>query len=1179
MSVLSWGSSLVVGVCAFAASASCETVVTPGNVSGNWTIQGSPYVISGGNVTVPDGQRLKIEAGVRVEFKSHHKFVVQGHLSAQGFPADSIVFSYTGPDSLPGWRGFRLLSADSVRFAYCRFEHGSAIYGSGSDSTGGVVFMNGGSVVEFRHCEFQKNYAGSSGGAIYAGSGTAAKCYDCVFIRNRAKGDGGAVFANSAHGSEFERCEFVENVSEKGGGAIFNRYANASYIDCYVHHNVARSSGGSLVVTGPPSFRRCVFESNVTQIAQGGGAYIYDSTTTATFDSCAFRYNRSLLRDGGGVYCWESPPRFTDCQFIGNYSSDDGGGVHAYRSGANPVFLRCLFEYNESSDDGGGLIISRYSKAVLTDCVIRNNTASGRGGGGIYFQLLCEPVITNCVIENNTSNFGGGGLHINTGSPTLRDCAIRGNVTDSTGGGLYAEGATFLMERCTISGNRAVDHGGGVALWISSPMLSQCRIEGNHADSLGGGVYLLDSQPQLSNCLIAENEAVFRGGALYADHSFPELRHCTIVQGRSPNGHMLYSEQSSGLLSACVLDNTLPTSANGEPPAGLGMQFNGQGWQIHNSLLHALGIPEYNGVLPVGFGTLAGVTAAGDSCDGYGNVFMSPEFADTAPDPYSFREVGAASPAIDAAPSGSLLVDVAGCPRNSVETDLPDMGCYESSRRSQTIGLWGVQTGQLDSGIYDVYGDLVVPFGEKLVLTAGAELHFAGPFAILVYGSLEARGTVQDSVRLTADLTANLRGWRGVRLAGTDSITTLAHTVIEGCRVESSDSSGGAIGIFGGSVELVDCAIRRCVSSGNGGGVRVVSGSLLARRSIFEECDGLSGGAVFLGQDQSAQLDSCEIRLCSAGAGGGISVESGTVSLLNVRFEGNSAQDGGAIYLRNSAASVSGTSVADNSSSSSGGGVYLVGSTLSADSVTLTGNSSQVGGGLYGYNSTVNASQTSLESNVGVEEGGGLFFDQCTGHIERGVFSENESGRGAGMFLVHDSTHFSRCTIDANTGIEGSGVYLEDSHTRLTTSQVTNNDYGFYFANSPASVVEYNNVFGNRFADFIHLSGDSSHGPAGLGVIGPRNRLGFRCDVYYNMHEDPGYETPGEGNYQLVIGSPCLDAGSPAEPCDDDLTFPDIGAFHTPTGANTDSYGSDERYGRERRNAIDLATTKRRAVV
>jgi hypothetical protein len=67
--------------------------------------------------------------------------------------------------------------------------------------------------------------------------------------------------------------------------------------------------------------------------------------------------------------------------------------------------------------------------------------------------------------------------------------------------------------------------------------------------------------------------------------------------------------------------------------------------------------------------------------------------------------------------------------------------------------------------------------------------------------------------------------------------------------------------------------------------------------------------------------------------------------------------------------------------------------------------------------------------------------------------------------------------------------------------------------------------------------------PTGLGDITTTNANGDPCDQYYNIFLDPSYVDAEYGFYQLLEGSPCVDAGDPTSPYDPDGTIADIGAY------------------------------------
>jgi|GEM_PF-6205965 len=68
------GSDLIVSF------ASADTIPS-GDVSGTWTMAGSPYYING-DINVPAGQLLTIEPGVVLDFLGYYKLTVYGQLEA-----------------------------------------------------------------------------------------------------------------------------------------------------------------------------------------------------------------------------------------------------------------------------------------------------------------------------------------------------------------------------------------------------------------------------------------------------------------------------------------------------------------------------------------------------------------------------------------------------------------------------------------------------------------------------------------------------------------------------------------------------------------------------------------------------------------------------------------------------------------------------------------------------------------------------------------------------------------------------------------------------------------------------------------------------------------------------------------------------------------------------------------
>ncbi|MCB1060614.1 MAG: right-handed parallel beta-helix repeat-containing protein [Calditrichaeota bacterium] len=1140
-------------VCCLAAAMANPTLVPPGNVSGVWIPANSPYVIKHGNITVPNGSSLFILAGVQVIFEGHYKFIVNGHLRAVGSPTDSVVFTGVDHDALIGWKGLRLIGSDSTQFDYCVFENGNAILGSSTDSTGGVVLVSGsGSRVVFNHCSFRNNYAGGNGGALFVSNGTAAECYDCYFSGNSTNQDGGAAFVHNSALSRFERCEFFNNRSGKEAGAIHSRFGSPVYWDCYFHHNVSHNSGGAVMASGQASFRRCVFERNASEISQGGALYFYDYRTTATLDSCIIQDNQTLLRDGGGAYCWEAAPRFTDCQFLRNRSSDDGGAVHCYRPGSNAVFTRCLFEGNHAADTGGGIIISNESLASLTDCVLRNNRSEIHGGGGIYIRLQSQPVFTNCIIENNSTAGYGGGVGSLESVPRFINCTIRGNTCDSLGGGIGAVSTEFEMTGCDISENHAHLNGGGLSMTLATPIITQCKIQNNVADSSGGGLHVVEALPTFTNCLLTGNTAAVQAGAGSYRMSHPTFVHCTIADNFSPVGNVFVVQDSPGEIINSIVATSDEAYGNGAPPPGIGILNGGSAWEIRKSLFSRIGMVPFVGAFQPGFGELVTTDENGTECDGYGNLFVAPRFVGSGIEPYALASTGLVSPALNTAPPFTVNDDLSGVARPQPTGSLPDIGCFEANQVLDESIIAGELSGTIQSGLHRIFGDIVVPHGSTLAIESGADLEFMGPYAILVFGELYVNGSPGDSVRMYSENAGNLLGWRGIRFGGTESSgSVISYFSASNAMAWSIDSSGGAFGFFdGASPTISNSHVSNCSSESGGAGL-VFSGHPRFSSCTFTHCNASSGGAFRVGAGAGLDLTSSSLKFCTAVTGGAIAAEQGELELIDVRCISNSATDGGAIYLRNSELVLSYVRLDSNSATNNGGAVYSSNSVLQGDSLNARRNTAASGGVLYCANGTRGElSELTCKDNYATTAGGVMNSQGGTLALRSGLFDHNESNQRGGAFcLIGDSSSVVRGTLVRNSSPEGAAVYLENAHALISSCQITDNGAAVHFKSSSASRIEYSNFVRNA-ANFSYYQNNSGNGPANIGVINSSNILEYPCDSYFNVFVNPQYLNFVGGNYTIDENSACMDAGNPDTGCDSDLTFPEIGALHTPHSVN-----------------------------
>lgn len=172
--------------------------------------------------------------------------------------------------------------------------------------------------------------------------------------------------------------------------------------------------------------------------------------------------------DGGGIHCYGIGIQLINLIVSKNSAqggmgySANGGGIYC----SDSTFVQNVTVINNSTNRyGGGIFVGGTIPSSLQDIVIANNEA-GYGGGGIF--LWNTSSLENVIIENNTANEGsyaigsGGGMYLQNSNPTLKKVTIRNNQAYAKGGGVYFENSNPIfdsIERCNIYMNSAWEEG------------------------------------------------------------------------------------------------------------------------------------------------------------------------------------------------------------------------------------------------------------------------------------------------------------------------------------------------------------------------------------------------------------------------------------------------------------------------------------------------------------------------------------------------------------------------------------------------------------------------------------------------------------------------------------------------------------------------------------------------
>lgn len=414
---------LLLVFCCCAGQLLAQTNVPAGPIQGNWTLAGSPYLISF-NHEIPDGDSLIIDPGVEIIFQSPRHFLVNGRIVALGTVTDSIVFKYAGSSST-GWLGLRYPTTASSNgwsyYEYCRFESTDA-NGSYPNNQGGVFFIDSFDKVSITHSRFDNTECDSNGGAIHARfctpiiqSNTFSSCSatgfgadggaiylwasDAIILDNTFNncfGDLGGALCIRQNSNVVVRNNVFHNNSGEFGGALYNAPNNPSVIEGnYFSNNSSTEDGGAIATYIYGVIASNVFANN-TANDDGGALFGNGITHNNTFVN-------NNASSGDAVYGVSG--EFINNIFWGNYSSNVNETFYMNGGFSNYTFSHNIIEGDTLAFSGPGV-----SNFNFTSASYQNNLStspqfiSPSGGSGTGFNGLTA----NWEVQSTSPAVDGG---------------------------------------------------------------------------------------------------------------------------------------------------------------------------------------------------------------------------------------------------------------------------------------------------------------------------------------------------------------------------------------------------------------------------------------------------------------------------------------------------------------------------------------------------------------------------------------------------------------------------------------------------------------------------------------------------------------------------------------------------------------------------------------------------
>ncbi|MBE6775972.1 MAG: hypothetical protein E7543_07275 [Ruminococcaceae bacterium] len=873
---------------------------------------------------------------------------------------------------------------------------GNTVVKNSSGATGAALQFRYNSTVTLKDVELTDNTS-SSNGNVYVNSSTLDMIN--VTAEGNSAANGGILYVSGAATQvNIEACSLNGN-SAKSGGTMYVADATVNINGGEQKGNTANLGGAVYTKQGTINVKGTSFTQNSAVKTSGGsnghGGAVYLSAANLYADESTYFLQNSAENHAGAVYLTYIKNTVTNPEdnstetvtlnalleadgttFSGN--SAMAGGAVSIRTGCeaklNGVMLtgnsaEGYADENDGDGDGGGAVYVGYGKLTLDGVTATGNTASDFGGvidavsaevsinggsfsenktnsgGVIYSMSKSDVTITDAVMSRNESlyvqdpeaydsNIGGAAVHHRGGTLTVSGCTFDGNKTGYYGGAVLASDAQVTMNEETVVKNS--EGSTGAALYFKGTVtadLTGIEIKDNTAKG-NGVVYINYGTLNLTDVTATGNKA-YQGGVIYGSNAKAKINvtDSTITGNDATNGGVVFFEKATASIKNSVLTGN--TAKNG------GVAYSKEGvFKLENSTINTNSATN-GGVVNTYKGTadIRNITLENNSAASNGGAAYF----------------------------------------NQSEVTLSNV-----KFRNNTAGLNG--------GAADVVGASV---------TADEACEFTGNSAVNHGGAVYVVYTKDEG------MTENANG-NFIATGGTFSKNTAL--------------GGGAVSIRSGCEATFD-------------GTVFTENSVEGYTDESNDGNAEGGGAVYVGYGK-ATLNNVTATLNTASDFGGVLDAAGaTVSISGGSYTGNSAGSGGVIYaLANSKLTVSGAQISGNesdfvqisgevNSNIGGGAVFLKNSTATLSGVTLAENKTDYyGGALHSVKSTVKIDgQSIIRNNSGIT-GGALYFRDGSSATLENITVENNTGTNGSVYQIGGTLTVTGITAKGNTAESGAAI-------------------------------------------------------------------------------------------------------------------------------------------------------------
>ncbi|MEM7772768.1 MAG: right-handed parallel beta-helix repeat-containing protein [Cyanobacteria bacterium P01_A01_bin.37] len=692
-----------------------------------------------------------------------------------------------------------------------------------------------------------------------------------------------------------------------------------------------------------------------------------------------------------------------DVTIDGDINDDDNPDITIERNAGAANFRIIKVDDGDDASDktiqlegltitGGNLVIengsgiSNKENLTLLNSTVRNNTITGYkgSGSGMYHSTGTLTVSSSTIsgnsrdgiysrngkvlsVENSTiTNNAGTGLYNRYGELIVDASTITNNANEVNsnvfGGGISAIDADLTITNSTISGNSSATGGGILSNGLTNRIdltITNSTISNNKASNVGGGVYVQNANVAITNATLSGNEASQKGGGLFVDQF----------------------ESSGNVDDSVSIANSTISNNTAESAGGIFRALGATPFTLANSIVaDNIGgdVRSDRPLTPIGInivedGSISGALTLDPLL---GPLQNNGGITET-------QALLVGSPAIDRGTNGLIPADIA-----DVDNDTNTTEPVPFDQRGN--GFARIANGSVDLGAVEFPG------------SGATSISLPGQFPTLTVDTLVDENDFDLS-------------------AGDISLREAIAFIENGGTITFAPS------LAGGQIALASALMIDKSLTIQGLGAESITLDANGNDRLFIINDGDDD------RDQTVILESMTLT-------GGLTQASNTT--------GDRIDAGGAI-LNHETLTVRNSRLTNNSSAGGGGSIFNNGGTVEVLSSTISGNSSDaIGGGIFNHSGTMAVRDSVINDNASINGGGGIASNDGTLTVSNSTLTKNSAideiyqyANGGGIFSIGNLT-ISNSTIHNNSSNYGGGISNAGT-TTLESTIVAGNAAGF----------------------------------------------------------------------------------------------------------------------------------------